>query len=144
MGEAVGYVHTLQRLAYQLGTILVGESACNIVGIIEVAFLLGAVVDIYHRLQHRAARHTVIVARSDYICLAFAHLAHQVVKHSASRFQSSLVARKVVPMHQTEHSVFSAPHIPLLQVAVVTVVADVAVGGLCCHHRLGTLADNLI
>ena len=71
-------------------------------------------------------------------------VAHQMVKHSASRLQSSLIARKVVPVHQTEHSVFSAPHIPLLQVAVITIVANVAVGGLCRHHCLGALADNLI
>ena len=56
-------IHTLKGFADEFRPIGLREAAGNVGGEIEILLAIGSVVEVHHRLQHRAARHTVVVAR---------------------------------------------------------------------------------
>ena len=123
--ETTGYrlIGSIQQLRAFGRIQLLGDIICKL----QIALVVGTLVEIDNRLQYRATRHTEIVTRhSDCRCLR-AYLRHQVVDNTTRSLQCSLIARQIVPRQQTERRVLSTPNIPLLELIFGGIVTDVAI-----------------
>ena len=132
--EAFRHGNAVERLGYQLRSVGRFHTIDDIPREVEVLFVQRAVVQQHDRFQNRARRHAPVNA-CPLDLPDGRNLRQQMIGQTYRPVERFLVARQVVVGEQTEHGVLAAPHVPVGQLGLRRVVADVSVGLLGGEQR---------